>query len=92
MLDQEVYGFGTVHTRETREGDGPLLTVETQANGDLWSTNEEDPSLVGFLSCLDCAGHWSPQYKILFLSYTISIDVSPLPSNLGRQSCRAACL
>ncbi len=37
--------------------------------------------------------HWSAQY-IIFLSspYTISIYVSPSPSNLGRQSCRASCL
>ncbi len=36
---------------------------------------------------------WSAQYKIFFSSpYTISIYVSPSPSNLGRQPCRAACL
>jgi hypothetical protein len=35
---------------------------------------------------------WSAQYKIVFYSpYTISIYVSPSPSNLGRQSCRATC-
>jgi hypothetical protein len=35
-------------SRETREG-WPLqvVTAETQANGDSWSTNERGPSLVG---------------------------------------------
>ncbi len=36
---------------------------------------------------------WSDQYKRFFSSpYTISLHVSPSPSNLGRQSCIAACL
>jgi hypothetical protein len=35
-------------TRETREG-WPLLTVETEVNGDLKSANERGPSLVGSL-------------------------------------------
>ncbi len=37
---------------------------------------------------------WSARYKIFFSSsYTVSISVSPTPSNLGggRQSCRDAC-
>jgi hypothetical protein len=34
--------------RETRKG-WPLLTVETKVNGDLKSTNERGPSLVGLL-------------------------------------------
>jgi hypothetical protein len=33
------------HQKGTREG-WPLLTVETEANGDLWITNEGGPSLV----------------------------------------------
>ncbi len=33
--------------RETREWGWPLLTVETKANGDSWSTYEKGPSLVG---------------------------------------------
>jgi hypothetical protein len=41
---------GIVLRRETREG-RPLLAVETEANGDLWSTNERRPSLVGSLVC-----------------------------------------
>ena len=38
-------------TRETREG-WPLLTVETQVNGDSKRTNERGPSLVGSLALL----------------------------------------
>ncbi len=41
-----------VLTRETREG-LPLLTVETEINGDSKSTNERGPSLVGSLG-LSC--------------------------------------
>jgi hypothetical protein len=37
-----------VETRETREG-LPLLTVETEVNGDSKSTNEKDPFLDGFV-------------------------------------------
>jgi hypothetical protein len=41
------------------------------------------------LSCIAC----SSQYKILFSSsHTFSLYQSPLPSNLGRQSCWVACL
>ncbi len=46
--------------REKKEG-WPLMTIETEANGDLWFTYERGPSLVGslgrykrFLSCLGC--------------------------------------
>jgi hypothetical protein len=35
-----------VYTRETRDRLPLLLTVETEANRDLWSTNERGPSLV----------------------------------------------
>jgi hypothetical protein len=38
--------------RETREG-WPLLTVETEVNGDSKRTNERGPFLVGSL-CLSC--------------------------------------
>ena len=38
-------------TRETREG-WPLLTLETEVNGDSRSTNERDSSLVGSLGSL----------------------------------------
>ncbi len=55
-------GYGAAQ-RDYREG-WPLLTVETEANGDSRSTYERGPSLVGllgswcqykrFLSCLGC--------------------------------------
>ncbi len=63
----------TVATRETGEG-WPLLTVETEVNGDSKSTNERGPSLVGslglscqykrFLFCLGC--YCRPSTKYLF--------------------------
>jgi hypothetical protein len=74
-----------------------LLTVETEENGDTKSSNERGPSSVGFgvsvvpvkeTSVLPWL-FWSAQYKIF---YTISIYVSPSPSNLGWQACRAVCL
>jgi hypothetical protein len=81
--------------RETREG-WPLLTVETDVNGDSKSTNERGSrgsSLVGSLSSSVRDFYPASQYKIFFSSpYTISIYVPPSPSNLGRQPCRAACL
>jgi hypothetical protein len=39
-----------VGTRDNREG-WPLLTVETEVNGDSKSTNERGPSLVCSLGC-----------------------------------------
>ncbi len=91
-------GIETVYSRETREG-WTLLTVEIEVNGDSKSTNERGPSLAG-------SSESSCRYKRLFYpaialvspvqffssTYTISIYVSPWPCNLGRQSCRAACL
>jgi hypothetical protein len=57
--------------KETREG-LPLLTVETEANGDSKSTNERGPSLVSllglsrrykrFLFCLGCSSRPSTTY------------------------------
>ncbi len=54
-----------VAVKETREG-WPLLTVETEVNGDSESANESGPSLVGslvsfcqykiLLPCLGCSG------------------------------------
>ncbi len=86
--------------RETRES-WPLLTVETETNEDLWSTNEGGPSWGWFVGLVVPVQEifillwllWTAQYKNIFSSpYTIAIYVSPSPSNLGRQSCRAACL
>ncbi len=86
---------GRLHQRVHWEG-WPLLTVETCWNWDKWGlkgVHMKGASLVGFLgsSC------W---YKI-FLSclvglvqnifsspYTISLHLSPTPSELGRQSCQ----
>ncbi len=50
LLQLETY-FRLTATVSTREG-CPLLTVETEANGDLWSTNERGPSFVGSLGLL----------------------------------------
>ncbi len=59
-------------TRETREG-WPLLTLETEANGDSKRTNERDPFLVGslclscrckFLFCLGCSSRPSTKYFV----------------------------
>ncbi len=84
---------------ERPERGGPLLTVKSDANGDLWRTTEKGPSLVGWLG--SSCGTWdfcpalvtlvSPVQKF-FPHRTPFHFVSPLPSNLGRQPCRAACL
>ncbi len=69
--------FFSVIARETREG-WPLLTVETEANGDSWSTNDRDPSfwLVRwahlcrynrFLSSLGCSSRPSTKYFLKFI-------------------------
>ncbi len=90
----------TVETRETREG-WPLLTVEAKIKNEYSkSTNERGPSFGSLgsscrhkrlLSFLCCSGQ--PSTKYFFPPRTLfSIYVSPSPSNLGRQLCRAACL
>ncbi len=48
------------HTQKGYREGKPLLTVETEANGDLWSTNEGGPSLVRLLGS-------SCQYKRFFI-------------------------
>jgi hypothetical protein len=55
-------------SRETREG-WPLLTAQTKANGDSWSTHERGPTLAGslgwsLLSCLGCFGQPSTKYYL----------------------------
>ncbi len=56
----------------------PLPTVETEANGDSWSTYEMGPFLVGsykiFLSCLGCS---SQPRTIFFLHRTLFQFISP---------------
>ncbi len=70
-------GWGmVVVARDTREG-WPLLTVETEANGDSTSTYERGPFLVGslgwlcqykrFLSCLGCSSRPSTKYFFLIV-------------------------
>ncbi len=97
---KKLYLFYALTIRETREG-WPLLFVETEENGGLWSRNERGPSLVGslgslcrykrFLFCLGCS--ISSVQNIFFLAaHFFSLYVSHLPSKLDRQSCRVACL
>jgi hypothetical protein len=65
-----------VRTRETREG-WPLLTFETEVNGDSKSTNERGTSLIGLfdMSCrYDIFLGALVQYKIIFSSpHTFSL-------------------
>jgi hypothetical protein len=56
-------------TRETKEG-WPLLTVETEVNGDSKSTNERGPSLVGSLGLL-------ARYKRFFSAFADLISQEP---------------
>ncbi len=86
------------HPRETREG-WPLLTVETEANGDSMSTRVL-PWLVRWARragtryvCPALAALVGHIQNTFFSSpYTISIHLSPSPSKLSRQSCRVTCL
>jgi hypothetical protein len=73
-------------TRETREGWPPLLTVETEVNGDSRSTNERGPSLVGLLGSLCWYKRFCPALvDICFSSpYTFSVHLSPSSSKLGQ--------
>ncbi len=99
FTEQLGYEGGGV-SRETREG-WTLLTVETEANGDLWNTNERGPSLMVCWSrragtrdfCSALAALQSAQYKIVYSSpYTISIPLYPSPGKLDRQPCWVTCL
>ncbi len=91
-----MFFFFSLTIRETREGWPLLLTVEIEANGDLWSTNERSPSLVGsmgslcrykrFLFCLGFS-IVSPVQNIFFLApHFFSLYDSQSPSNLGSQA------
>jgi hypothetical protein len=84
----------TIRTRETREG-WPLLTVESEANGDSKSTSERDPSSVDslgsscrykrFLFCL--AALIGPVQNIFFLTihyFNFFVPISQHVSSLGR--------
>ncbi len=86
-------------SRETREG-WPLLTVETEVNGDSKSTIEMDPFLVRWAcragkryTCSALAALVGPVQNICISPpYTISSPLSLSPSKLGRQPCWVACL
>jgi hypothetical protein len=93
--------FLIVLTSETREG-WPLLTVETEVNGDSKRTTEKAPSLGGslgfssrykrFLFCLGCSIRSSTKYFFPHLTLlTFLILFAPSSSKLGRQPCWAAC-
>jgi hypothetical protein len=76
--------FSRVRHRETREG-WPLLTVETERNGDSRSTNERSPSLVGSLDSL-CRYKrflsWlllSAQYKKIIFLFAVHYFTSFVP-------------
>jgi hypothetical protein len=73
VLGLTVLQRDTVRGRETKER-WPLLTVETEVNGDSKGTNERGPFLVGslnclvmqvqeILSCLGCSRRLSTRYK-----------------------------
>ncbi len=85
IINLPFVGFG--HTRETKKGGLPL-SVETEANGDLRSTNKGGPSLVGLLGYPASCALWSLQ---IFFPRRTLFQFVPSPSNLGRLSCRAAC-
>ncbi len=76
-------------SRETRDW-WPLLTVETEVNGDLKSTNERGPSLVAWVVGLDV---WVPEIFFLpwlLLSYNLAPPPPPPPVNklsLFQSSC-----
>ncbi len=61
-------GLSSFH--QQRPARGPLLTVETEANGDSWCSYERGPSLVGplgsFFSFPGCSSQ--PSIKLLFSS------------------------
>ncbi len=81
-----VRGWLKEKIRETIDG-WPLQTVETEANGDLWSKNESCPSLVGSLgsSCRYTRFLFCPLQNIFFLTLqTFSFYVSSSLSHLGR--------
>jgi hypothetical protein len=90
-----------VETRETREG-WPLLTVQTELNGDSKRTYKRGPFLVGslglscrckrFLLCLGCSSRPSRYKTFVSSMYTFSIPLSLPPSKLGRQPCWVGCL
>ncbi len=82
--------MGVTLTREYKEG-WPLLTVETEVNGDSKSTNKSCPSLVGLLGLsyrykrfLFCLGSSSrPTIKSFFLSVHYFNSFAPISCQAG---------
>ncbi len=82
---------GSLWLRDYREG-WPLLTVESEVNGDSKSTNESGPSLVGslglscwymrLLSCLDCSSRSGTKYFFLTVHYFSSFG--PIAQQAGK--------
>jgi hypothetical protein len=78
----------------------PLLTVDTEVNGDSKSTHE---GVLPWLDCWACragtrdncpalAALVGPVPRKIFLAYTISTHLSLSPRKVGWQSCGVACL
>ncbi len=89
--------YSCVQLRETREG-WPLLTFETDKNWDSKSTNSWFIGRVVLVLgtrdfCPALAALVNPVQNIFFV-YRILFQFicSPLPSQLGTQSCWVACL
>jgi hypothetical protein len=90
-----------VKSRKTREG-WPLLTVETEVNGDseLGSTNERGPFLIGslglscrynrFLSFLGCSSRPSATYFFLAVHFFNSFVLNA--HQAGQAAVLVACL
>jgi hypothetical protein len=88
-------------TRETYREGWPLLTVETEANGDSKSTNEQGlPWLVRCAHragtrdfCPALAALVAPVQKVFFLTRTLFQFICPHRTAIwGKQSCRVVCL
>jgi hypothetical protein len=86
---QRLYFF-SLPTRETKEG-WPLLTVETDVNGDSKTTNLKETSLVGlglscrykrFLFSLGCSGQ--PSTNIFFLTVHFFNSFAPIAQLAGQ--------
>ncbi len=92
--------FSNNSNQRDQRGVAPTDYAEIEANGDLWSTNEGCPSLVGslgsscryrrFLSCLGCSGQ--PNTKVFFLTvhyFNLRVPIAQQPGQavvLGRLS------
>jgi hypothetical protein len=85
---------------EGPERGGPLPTVETEVTGDWGVQMKGVPPWLVHLACragtrdfCSALAALVSRDKLFFSSrHTISMNVSPTPSNPGRQSCRAAFL